>query len=120
MDARQQAATIMALEAATDAMMSALRRRPDPDLEAATTALKARENAIRLLVGSDPNTRPPDMIGRIRRVLECDREAADQLRAEMDSLRVRLAGTRKMMDEYRTANRPDNRAADARVPERVR
>jgi hypothetical protein len=120
MDARQQAATIMALEAATDAMMSALRRRPDPDLEAATIALKARENAIRLLVGSDPNTRPPDMIGRIRRVLECDREAADQLRAEMDSLRVRLAGTRRMMDEYRTANRPDNRAADARVPERVR
>jgi hypothetical protein len=125
MDARQQAATIMALEAATDAMMSALRRRPDPDLEAATIALKARENAIRLLAGSDPNTRPPDMIGRIRRVLECDREAADQLRAEMDSLRVRLASTRQMMHEYRTANRPDSRAAgsrtaDARVPERVR
>lgn len=60
------------------------------------------------------------MIGRIRRVLECDREAADQLRAEMDALRVRLAGTRRMMDEYRSANRPDNRAADGRVPERVR
>jgi hypothetical protein len=38
----------------------------------------------------------------------------------MDALRVRLAGTRQMMDEYRTANRPDNRAADGRVPERVR
>jgi hypothetical protein len=43
----------------------------------------------------------------------------------MDSLRVRLASTRQMMDEYRTSNRPDNRAADnraadARIPERVR
>jgi hypothetical protein len=91
MDASQQAATILALEAATEAMLSALRRRPDPDLEAATAALKAREAAIRFLVGSDPSTRPPDMNARIRRVLECDREAADQLRAEMGSLRERLA-----------------------------
>jgi hypothetical protein len=119
MDASQQVATILALEAATDAMMSALRRRPDPDLESATTALKAREVAIRLLVGSDPNARPPDMNARIRRVLECDREAADQLRAEMGLLRERLASTRQMMNEYRAGSRSD-RAADNRVPEQVR
>jgi hypothetical protein len=119
MDASQQAATILALEAATDAMMSALRRRPDPDLESATVALKAREAAIRLLAGSDPNTRPPDMVGRIRRVLECDREAADQLRTEMNSLRVRLASTRQMMSDYRTSTRADH-APDSRELERVR
>lgn len=119
MDALQQVATILALEAATDAMMSALRRRPDPDLEAATVALKAREGAIRLLVGSDPSARPPDMNARICRVLECDREAADQLRAEMGLLRERLASTRQMMNDYRAANRPD-RSAENRIPEQVR
>lgn len=102
MDGSHQA-TIIALEAATDALMEAMRRRPDPDLEAATIALKAREAAISLLVGSDPKTRPPDMNARLRRILDCDREAADQLRAEMDSLRVRLATTRQMMNDYRAA-----------------
>lgn len=102
MDASHQA-TIIALEAATDALMEAMRRRPDPDLEAATIALKARETAISLLVGSDPTTRPPDMNARLRRILDCDREAADQLRAEMESLRGRLASTRQMMDDYRAA-----------------
>jgi hypothetical protein len=98
-------ATIVALEAATDALMEAMRRRPDPDLEAATIALKAREAAISLLVGSDPKTRPPDMNARLRRILDCDGEAADQLRAEMESLRGRLATTRQMMNDYRSSRR---------------
>jgi molecular chaperone GrpE (heat shock protein) len=89
--------------------MSAMRRRPDPDLEAAAVALKAREAAIRFLVGSDPKTRPPDMNARLRRILDCDREAADQLRAEMNALRERLASTRQMMDDYR-----NSRATSAR------
>ena len=110
MDASHQA-TIIALEAATDALMDAMRRRPDPDLEAAAIALKAREAAITLLVGSDPKARPPDMNARLRRILDCDREAADQLRAEMDSLRARLATTRQMMNDYRSTRR---------VPEQVR
>jgi hypothetical protein len=105
MDGSHQAATIIALEAATDALMAAMRRRPDPDLEAATVALKARENAIKMLVASDPKTRPPDMNARLRQILDCDREAADQLRTEMDSLRERLASTRQMMNDYRSARR---------------
>jgi hypothetical protein len=105
MDSMNQAGTIMALEAATDALMTAMRRRPDPDLEAAAVALKARENAIRLLVASDPRSRPPDMNARIRRILDCDREAAEQLRAEMDSLRERLASTRQLMNDYRGSRR---------------
>jgi hypothetical protein len=104
LDASHQA-TIVALEAATDALMDAMRRRPDPDLEGAALALKAREAAISLLVGSDPKTRPPDMNARLRRILDCDREAADQLRAEMDSLRSRLATTRQMMNDYRSTRR---------------
>jgi hypothetical protein len=110
LDASHQAA-ITALEAATDSLMTAMRRRPDPDLEAAAVALKAREGAIRFLIGSDPKTRPPDMNARLRRILDCDREAADQLRAEMDSLRDRLASTRQMMNDYRNSRR---------VPEQVR
>jgi hypothetical protein len=105
MDSSHQVNTILALEAATDALMAALRRRPDPDLEAAAVALKAREAAIHLLVGSDPSSRPPDMNARLRRILDNDREAADQLRAEMDSLRGRLASTRQMMNDYRSKNR---------------
>jgi hypothetical protein len=109
MDSTSQTATILALEAATEALMAALRRKPDADLEGAAVALKAREAAMRLLVGSDPASRPPDMNARLRRILDTDREAADQLRAEMASLRDRLAGTRQMMDEYRAKKR----AADA-------
>jgi site-specific recombinase len=105
MDSSNQAATILALEAATDALMAAMRRRPDPDLEAAAAAFKAREGAIRMLVASDPKERPPDMNARIRQILDCDREAVDQLRAEMDSLRQRLASTRQMMDNYRKSRR---------------
>jgi len=105
MDSSHQADTILALEAATDALMVALRRRPDPDLEAAAAALKAREAAMRFLVGSDPNARPPDMNARLRRILDSDREAAEQLRTEMDSLRGRLASTRQMMNDYRSRGR---------------
>jgi hypothetical protein len=82
-----------------------MRRRPDPDLEAAAVALKAREAAIRFLVGSDPKTRPPDMNARLRQILDCDREAADRLRDEMNSLRERLASTRQMMNDYRSSRR---------------
>jgi hypothetical protein len=114
MDSSQQAATIVALEAATDALMIAMRRRPDPDLEAAGVALKAREAAIRLLAGSDPKTRPPDLNARLRQILDCDREAADQLRAEMESLRGRLATTRQMMNDYRSSGRGRDH-----VPERT-
>ena len=110
MDGSHQAATIIALEAAREALMVAMRRRPDPDLEAAGVALKARENAIKLLVASDPKTRPPDMNARIRQILDCDREAADQLRAEMDSLRDRLASTRQMMNDYRSSRRASQEA----------
>jgi hypothetical protein len=105
MDSSPQADTILALEAATDALMVALRRRPDPDLEAAGAALKAREAAMHFLVGSDPNARPPDMNARLRRILDSDRQAAEQLRAEMDSLRGRLASTRQMMNDYRSKGR---------------
>ena len=105
MDSSHQADTILALEAATDALMAALKRRPDPDLEAATAALKAREAAMHFLVASDPSSRPPDMNARIRRILDSDREAADQIRAEMDSLRGRLASTRQMMNDYRSKTR---------------
>lgn len=100
-----QSETILALEAATDALMAALRRRPDPDLEAAAVALRAREVAMHLLVGSDPNARPPDMNARLRRILDSDREAAEQIRTEMDSLRGRLASTRQMMNNYRSKGR---------------
>jgi hypothetical protein len=110
MDSSTQVATILALEAATEALMDAMRRRPDPDLEAAAVALKAREVAISLLVGSDPRSRPPDMNARIRRILESDHEAADQLRLEMDSLRGRLATTRQMMNDYRSAKRIQDQA----------
>jgi molecular chaperone GrpE (heat shock protein) len=110
MDSSHQVNTILALEAATDALMAALKKRPDPDLEAAAVALKAREAAMHLLVGSDPNSRPPDMNARLRRILDSDREAADQLRAEMDSLRGRLASTRQMMNDYRSKNRPKEEA----------
>lgn len=97
MNASRQAAAIMALEAATDVLIVALSRRPEPDLEAATNALKARGAALSLLVGSDPKTRPPDMNKRLRRILDTDRAAADHMRTEMESLRQRLAGTRQMM-----------------------
>jgi hypothetical protein len=100
-----QSETILALEAATDALMAALRRRPDPDLEAAVAALRAREAAMHFLVGSDPSARPPDMNARLRRILDTDREAAEQLRTEMDSLRGRLANTRQMMNNYRSKGR---------------
>jgi hypothetical protein len=110
MDSSNQTATILALEAATDALMTAMRRRPDPDLEAAGIALKAREAAMTLLVGSDPKARPPDMNARLRRILESDKEAADQLRGEMDSLRGRLATTRQMMNEYRNTKRVPEQA----------
>lgn len=105
MDATHPDDTIVALEAATDALMVAMRRRPDPDLEAATIALKARQAAIGVLVAMDPKSRPRDMSARIRQILDCDSEAADQLRSEMDSLRGRLANTRQMMDEYRNTRR---------------
>jgi hypothetical protein len=97
MDAPHQIATISALEAATDALMVALGKRPDPDLEAATAALRAREAALKFLLQSDPKLRPPDLNARLRRILERDRDAADALRVEMDQLRERLAGTRELM-----------------------
>jgi hypothetical protein len=100
MDFSQQAATISALEAATDALLVALRQRPDPDLDAATAALKARQAALRLLVQTDPKDRPPDLNARLRVILERDKEAADHLRADMDAIRERMEGTRQMMNTY--------------------
>jgi hypothetical protein len=101
MDSTNQAATISALEAATDALMLALEKRPDPDMEAAGEALRARQAALRFLVQSDPGARPPDLNARLRRILDRDLEAAEQMRTEMDALRGRLAGTRELMDSYR-------------------
>ena len=100
MDAKHQLATVSALEAATDALMVALGKRPEPDLEAATAALKARQAAHRFLVQTDPATRPPDLNARLRRIYERDHEAATQLRAEMDALRERLADTRELMHRH--------------------
>lgn len=106
MDAPHQIATISALEAATDALMVALGKRPDPDLEAATAALRAREAALKFLLHQDPKTRPSDLNARLRRVLERDRDAAEALRVEMDMLRERLAGTRELMDKYKRRVQP--------------
>jgi hypothetical protein len=106
LDAQHQVATISALEAATDALMIALGRRPDPDLVAATAALKAREAALRFLVREDPSHRPPDLNARLRRILERDREASDQIREEMDSLRSRLSDTRELIHSTRRGGRP--------------
>jgi hypothetical protein len=110
MDATHQLATVSALEAATDALMIALGRRPEPDLEAAVAALKAREAALRFLVGTDPASRPPDLNARLRRILARDHEAASQMREEMDALRGRLADTKQMMRGYRDRGRVGARA----------
>jgi hypothetical protein len=111
MDASQHAAAITALEAATDVLMVALSRRPDPDLEVATAALKAREIAIHQLVASGVKRRPPDTSARLRRILDNDKAVAEHLKTEMDALRERLADTRQMMNDYRSSGR---------VPEQVR
>jgi hypothetical protein len=100
MDPTHQVATISALEAATDALMVALGKRPDPDLKAAAEALKARETALRFLLQMDPKSRPPELSARIRRVLDRDREAAEHLRRDMDALRERMAGTRKLVNTF--------------------
>lgn len=105
MDSSHQAATINALEAATDALLVALSKRPDPDMDAASEALQARQAALRFLVQTDPKTRPPDLNARLRRILDCDREAAVQLRADMDAIRDRMAGTRDLMQTYSTRAR---------------
>jgi hypothetical protein len=100
-----QVVTIGALESATDAMLVALSRRPDPDFEGAAEALKAREAALMLLLRTDPTTRPPDLSARLRRILERDYETADHLRVEMEALRMRLADTRQLLDAQRDAGR---------------
>lgn len=100
MDTLHQAATISALEVATDALLTALSKRPDPDLDAAAVAIKARQAALRLIVATDPSERPPDLNARLRVILDRDREAADQLRADMDAIRERMAGTRQMINVY--------------------
>jgi hypothetical protein len=117
MDSPHQVATISALEAATDALMVALGRRPDPDMQAAAAALKAREVALRALLQMDAKSRPPDISARIRRVLDRDREAADHLRQDMEALRERLASTRQMVNNYRSSARSTGQAA---TPTQVR
>jgi len=123
MDTTHQVETISALEAATDAFLIALGRRPEPDMVAAAAALKAREAALRLLVRTGPEGRPPDLNARLRRILERDHEAADQMRAEMELLRERLADTKKMFGSAQRAGHAPLAAArgeEARMPERVR
>ncbi len=100
-DATHQLASISALEAATDALMIALGRRPEPDLEAALAALKAREAALRYLVAVDAGRRPPEIAARLRRVLQKDRLTSDQMRAQMDALRGRIEETKQLMRQYR-------------------
>jgi ABC-type transporter Mla subunit MlaD len=75
-------------------------RREEPDLEGATSALRERENALRLIVRASASSRPPDLNARLRRVLERDQEAADQLRREMEAIRERMATTRQMVDSF--------------------
>jgi hypothetical protein len=101
LDATQQLASISALEAATDALMIALGRRPEPDLEAAVAALKAREAALRFLLAVDAGRRPPEIAARLRRVLEKDRLTADQMREQMDALRGRIEETKQLMRNFR-------------------
>jgi hypothetical protein len=101
MDAKHQIASISALEAATDALMIALGRRPEPDLQGAMAALKAREAALRYIVGTKPAARPPDLNARLRQILNRDRDAASQMRDEMDALRQRIEETKQMMRDYR-------------------
>jgi hypothetical protein len=100
MDVSRQVATVSALEAATDALMIALGKRPSPDLEAATAALRARDAALRFLLEGDAQSRPPEINARLRRVLDRDGEAADCMRVEMEALRGRLAETRQLMNNY--------------------
>ena len=118
MDSTQQVATISALEAATDALMVALGQRPDPDLQAASAALKAREVALRSLLQMDAKSRPPDLNARIRRVLDRDREAAEHLRQDMEALRERLASTRQLVNNYRASVRSSGHARP-QVPSRT-
>jgi hypothetical protein len=101
MDVKHEIASISALEAATDALMIALGRRPEPDLEAAVAALKAREAALRFLVGVKPGARPPDLNARLRRILDRDRDATTHMRDEMEALRLRIEETKQMMRSYR-------------------
>ena len=100
MEVKHEIASISALEAATDAFMIALGRRPEPDLEAALAALKAREAALKY-IGARPGTRPPDLNARLRRILDRDRDAAVHMRDEMEALRLRIEETKQMMRGYR-------------------
>jgi ABC-type transporter Mla subunit MlaD len=99
LDPSRQAAAICVLEAATDDLMYALRR-TEPDLEGAAVALKERETALRQIVRSSAASRPADLNARLRRVLERDQEASDQLRREMEAIRERMATTRQMVDSF--------------------
>jgi hypothetical protein len=103
MDPSRQAAAISVLEAATDDLMMALSRRPTPDLEAAATALRERETALRIIVRTSARLRPPDLNARLRRVLDRDNEAADAMRREMEEMRERLASTRELVDDFSAA-----------------
>jgi ABC-type transporter Mla subunit MlaD len=75
-------------------------RRTEPDLEGAATALRERETALRQIVRSSAASRPADLNARLRRVLERDQEASDQLRREMEAIRERMATTRQMVDSF--------------------
>jgi hypothetical protein len=97
MDPNRQLASISALEAATDAFMIALGRRPEPDLEGAVAALKAREAALKFIVSVRGEARPADLNARLRRILDRDRDVATQMRQEMDALRGRIEETKQMM-----------------------
>jgi hypothetical protein len=110
-DATDQIASISALEAATDALLIALGRRPEPDLEAAMAALRAREAALKFIVATAPGKRPPDLNARLRRTLERDQEANAQMREEMNALRERINETKQLMRSYR---RPARAEADDR------
>ena len=110
-DASDQLASISALEAATDALLIALGRRPEPDLEAATAALRAREAALRVIVATAPGKRPADLNARLRRTLDRDREANAQLREEMSALRGRIEETKELM---RSVQRPARAGAGQR------
>jgi len=100
MDNSRLESAMVALESATDTLVIALARRPEPDLERAGSALRARADAIRRIGECDRRRRPPDTNARLRRILETDRIVGEQLQAAMEALREKMAGTRRMVEEY--------------------
>ncbi len=90
MNAVHAVAALSALEAASDALLVAVAKLPDPDLDAVDAALNARETALRFFVRIDPAVCPPGTAERLARVLERDAVATRRLREELTLTADRL------------------------------